>query len=118
MNYLLTDMNISINILREPAISQVCVSHGSQSLHLVLPADIRRDGVVLQKGVWLWSVQQGAELFPSAPSKRVAELLGQFLWRVDQRQVVLHGAAPQRHPQLKLGNCIFTAQQNIQSCCL
>lgn len=74
-------------------------------------ADIRRDGVVLQKGVGVWSVQQGAELLPSAPPKRAAELLGQFLRRVDQRQVVLHGAAPQRHPQLKLRNCVFTAAQ-------
>lgn len=74
-------------------------------------AHIRWDGVVLQKGVWVWGVQQRAELFPSAPSKRVAELLGQFLWRVGQRQLVLHRTAPQLHPQLKLGKCVFTAAQ-------
>lgn len=76
----------------------------------MLAAGLRRDGVVLQKGVRVWGVQQGAGLLPRAPAKRVAELLGQFLWRVDQRQVVLHGAAPQLHPQLKLGNCILAAQ--------
>lgn len=81
----------------------------------MITADIRWDGVVLQKGVGVRSVQQGAERFPSAPSKRVAELLGQFLWRVDQRQVVLHGAAPQRHPQLELWNCVFTAQSKQQN---
>lgn len=77
----------------------------------VKPAHVRWDGVVLQKGVWVRGVQQRAELSPSAPSKRAAELLGQFLWRVGQRQLVLHRTAPQLHPQLKLGQCVFTAAQ-------
>lgn len=83
----------------------------------MLAAGLRRDGVVLQKGVRVWSVQQRARLLPRAPAKRVAELLGQFLWRVDRRQVVLHGAAPQLHPQFKLGNCILAAKNKTHSCC-
>ncbi len=68
-------------------------------------------GVVLQEGVRIWSVQQRAELLPSGLSKGVAELLGQFLWRVYQRELFLQGTAPQLHLQLKLRNCFFTMRE-------
>lgn len=65
-------------------------------------------GVGLQEGVRVRRVQQRAELFPCCLSKGVAELLCQFLWRVNQHELFFQGAAPQLHPQLKLRLCVFT----------
>lgn len=45
--------------------------------------------VGLQKGVRVWRVQQRAYFFPSGLSKGVAELLGQFLWCVNQCELFL-----------------------------
>ena len=73
---------------------------------------IRGNGVVLQEGVRVGAVQQRAELLPSCLSKGVAELLGQFLWRIHHGELILQGTAPQLHLQLKLRICIFTVRED------
>ena len=66
---------------------------------------------MLQEGVRVRRLQQGAMLPPSSFSKGVTELLGKLLWRVRHRELFLQGTTPQLHLQLKLRNCFSTVER-------
>lgn len=66
----------------------------------------------MQERVRVRTVLQRAAFFPGSLSQGVAQLLGQFLWRVgEDGAVVLHCAAPQRHLEFKLGHCLVAKEE-------